>query len=487
MSHISIVKAAVPNTVEGTTAGDTSAALLRKMLPADAAQATEGDGDAMVVDEDCMRDLDRDGERDGDAADDSDGEADTAAHTAFAHANVCVKALVSGTLESTCADAPRSNNVCVAARFWQKSQTSSGARLVKTTKDSIVGAASNTCQNSSGPVPPDAKISYALPIRVEVCAFRLPSTAKEERHGPDGQPRKTERLDVCMPSATLKPLVLKACICTKLMYVEPPVFTILMAATGMQAGNAERDGVGCRDMLLDADDERDARETLADALRERERDADTAAAAREPDGDGERDRDRDKDIPARVAECERDGDTERERERVAVAEREREADLDPEPLLPRADVERERDSERDRVCDVVRVGDAEALREALRERLAITVGATLLLADDPLVADRLRLADAVRDLVEKGRGDVDKLRLRDARRIAEADADDEDLLVLERLRHADAAADRDDDGDLLEDARREALLEGDGEALQLADGAAAGQMARMRLLPNSET
>ena len=102
--------------MEGTTAGDTSAALLRKMLPADAAQATEGDGDAMVVDEDCMRDLDRDGERDGDAADDSDGEADTAAHTAFTHANVCVKALVSGTLESTCADAPRSSSVCVAAR-----------------------------------------------------------------------------------------------------------------------------------------------------------------------------------------------------------------------------------------------------------------------------------------------------------------------------------------------------------------------------------
>jgi hypothetical protein len=73
-----------------------------------------------------------------------------------------------------------------------------------------------------------------------------------------------------------------------LICVEPPVFAILMAATGAQAGDAERDGVGCRDLLLDADDERDARETLADALRERERDADAAAAAREPDGDGER-------------------------------------------------------------------------------------------------------------------------------------------------------------------------------------------------------
>jgi hypothetical protein len=115
LTHISRVNADVPKTVAGTTAGDASAALPRKMLPAGAAQATEGDGDAMV-DEDCMRDFDREGERDGDAADDSDGEADTAAHTAFAHANVCVKALVSGTLESTCADAPRSSSVCVAAR-----------------------------------------------------------------------------------------------------------------------------------------------------------------------------------------------------------------------------------------------------------------------------------------------------------------------------------------------------------------------------------
>ena len=265
---------------------------------------------------------------------DTDGDTSgiAAPHAAFTQTNVCVWAEVSGRLASTCADAPRSSSVCVAARVWQKSHTSSGARFVKTTEESIIGAASNTCQNSSGPVPPEAKISYAMPTRVEVCAFRLPSTANEERHGPDGQPRKTERLDVCMPSATLKPLVLKACICTKLMYVEPPVFTILMAATGMQAGNAERDGVGCRDLLLDADDERDARETLADALRELERDADAAAAAREPDGDGERDRDRDKGIPARVAECEREGETERERERVAVAEREREADLDTEPL-----------------------------------------------------------------------------------------------------------------------------------------------------------
>ncbi len=55
MSHISIVNAAAPKAVAGTTAGDASAALLRKMLPASRVHGAEGDGVANT-DADGMRD-----------------------------------------------------------------------------------------------------------------------------------------------------------------------------------------------------------------------------------------------------------------------------------------------------------------------------------------------------------------------------------------------------------------------------------------------
>lgn len=53
---------------------------------------------------------------------------------------------------------------------------------------------------------------------------------------PHELPGRTEKHDVGMPRATLTPLASKACICTKLIHVEPPVFAILMAETGTQDG-----------------------------------------------------------------------------------------------------------------------------------------------------------------------------------------------------------------------------------------------------------
>jgi hypothetical protein len=88
---------------------------------------------------------------------DTDGDTGgiAAPHAAFTQTNVCVWAAVSGKLASTCADAPRSRNVCVAARCAQfgEPQVPSSTRLVKTTDCSAVGAASVTCQNSSPPLP----------------------------------------------------------------------------------------------------------------------------------------------------------------------------------------------------------------------------------------------------------------------------------------------------------------------------------------------
>jgi hypothetical protein len=73
----------------------------------------------------------------------------------------------------------------------------------------------------------------------------------------------------------------------------PPVLTILMAATGAQVGDAERDGVSCRDLLIDG--ELGSREPLADAEREHDvaptRLGDRVAEAeRERDDDGEGDK-----------------------------------------------------------------------------------------------------------------------------------------------------------------------------------------------------
>ena len=59
-----------------------------------------------------------------------------------------------------------------------------------------------------------------------------------------------------IPSATLAPLALKACICTKLMYVEPPVLATLMADTVAHVGGG--DGVGDGDGGGNGDGERDA-------------------------------------------------------------------------------------------------------------------------------------------------------------------------------------------------------------------------------------
>jgi hypothetical protein len=155
LTHISKVNAFVPKAVAGTMAADASAALLRMILPAGAAQGAEGDGVAMT-DTDGIRDRDNEGERDGDAAVDKEGDADTAAHAAFVQANVCVWAAVRGRLASTCSDAPSSSSVCVAARSWQLVLSpQSSTRLVKTTDCSGVGAERPTCQNSLGPVPPE--------------------------------------------------------------------------------------------------------------------------------------------------------------------------------------------------------------------------------------------------------------------------------------------------------------------------------------------
>ena len=51
LTHISRVKAAVPKPVAGTTAGDASEALFRRMLPAGAAQGNEGEGEAAALGE----------------------------------------------------------------------------------------------------------------------------------------------------------------------------------------------------------------------------------------------------------------------------------------------------------------------------------------------------------------------------------------------------------------------------------------------------
>lgn len=51
LTHISRVKAAVPKAVAGTAAGDASAALLRRMLPAVAAQGSEEKGEAVTLGE----------------------------------------------------------------------------------------------------------------------------------------------------------------------------------------------------------------------------------------------------------------------------------------------------------------------------------------------------------------------------------------------------------------------------------------------------
>jgi hypothetical protein len=84
----------------------------------------------------------------------------------------------------------------------------------------------------------------------------------------------TDKLAVGIPRATLTPLALKACTCTKLMSWVPPVLATLMAATGTQVGDAERDGVGGRDSLEDA-----------------ETDGEDGSEAAATDADGDRDGD----------------------------------------------------------------------------------------------------------------------------------------------------------------------------------------------------
>ena len=58
-----------------------------------------------------------------------------------------------------------------------------------------------------------------------------------------------------MPRATFAPLALKACIWTKLILVELPVFATLIADTGAHAGDAVREGVCSldRDAVADAE------------------------------------------------------------------------------------------------------------------------------------------------------------------------------------------------------------------------------------------
>jgi hypothetical protein len=80
------------------------------------------------------------------------------------------------------------------------------------------------------------------------------------------------------------------------MYSVPPVFAILIAATGKQMGNS------CGDLLVVTDGKRGSREPLADAERERESER---VADRDRDGEVERDT-----TPPRL----RDRDTEAERD-----------------------------------------------------------------------------------------------------------------------------------------------------------------------------
>ena len=66
-THISMVKADVPNAVEGTSAAVASAALLRRMLPAGAVHGADGEGDGLT---------DADSEREGGRVADCDDDRD---------------------------------------------------------------------------------------------------------------------------------------------------------------------------------------------------------------------------------------------------------------------------------------------------------------------------------------------------------------------------------------------------------------------------
>ena len=104
----------------------------------------DGDGDR---DRDRVADGERDRVRDADVERDRDGDKVGEANAKSEQAKACVLAAVSGTLAITCPVAPSSVSVNPTAR------ASNPARFVNTTACSAVGAASVTCQNSSGPVP----------------------------------------------------------------------------------------------------------------------------------------------------------------------------------------------------------------------------------------------------------------------------------------------------------------------------------------------
>jgi hypothetical protein len=85
----------MPKAVAETTAGDDSAALLRRMLPAGAVHGTDGDGVAMAVadgfcDDDCVDENGgdgdgSDGDGDGDGDGEGDGDRDSDAHACMLH------------------------------------------------------------------------------------------------------------------------------------------------------------------------------------------------------------------------------------------------------------------------------------------------------------------------------------------------------------------------------------------------------------------
>ena len=114
---------------------------------------------------------------------------------------------------------------------------------------------------------------------------------------------------VGMFNATLPPVSLKACSCTKLMYVPPGLLTMRTPATSGQPPEAERLAVTDRDADALGDTLRDAsRDGDGKTLADRDGDAsELAPRDLDRDGDGAADADRE---PLAVAVALRDGDAE---------------------------------------------------------------------------------------------------------------------------------------------------------------------------------
>jgi hypothetical protein len=250
----------------------------------------------------------------------------------------------------------------------------------------------------------------------------------------------TEFEDVGRKRRTLMPLVLNACICTKLMYVEPPVLATLIAATGAQVGDAERDDDGFCDVLVEAEGERDTREPLAERERERECDAELAAITFR---DG-------------VLDC----DERAVADALLVVERLREAEADVDcdgdggllaVVLRDADRDREDDGDGERVRCAVRVTerDAVALRDADREPLAVL---DALRNGEPVreaeaLCEGLREHDADDEVLGETDAEVAMVRVRLCVRLGVADRDVAMVRVRLRVRLGVEETDCEDDID----------------------------------------